>query len=365
VAVLLVTLVSIVAPSAPPATAAASDSPDWVPFVGSNQIWCTMSNPGWSGCQGHHSSPAIDIGMPVGTIVTAAGPGVVHAREVNDVGAAGKYVAVAHPDGTYSRYLHLSQVDVTVGQTVARGQQMGRSGVTGSATSPHLHYDEQKPYGTRIDPGPMYGLVNGSLVTYPAAFGQGSWWTVPYGSILRNDDYPGIFLDVADDHAFATEIVWAVDHGITQGYTDGTFRPTEPVERQAMVAFLYRLSGSPPGPFVDPGYTDVGPGHPFAIEIAWAAATGVTGGFSDGTFRPTNLVNRSSAAAFFHRLAGAPPGPFVDPGYADVPVGHPFQNEIWWMATSGITGGYGDGTYRPGEPVTRQSATAFVYRYAT
>jgi hypothetical protein len=323
-----------------------------------------MSNPGWSGCQGHHSTPAIDIGMPVGTPVVAAGPGVVHARELNDIGSTGLFVAVAHADGTYSRYLHLSRVDVAVGQSVLRGQQIGLSGNTGSSSSPHLHYDEQKPYGTRIDPGPMYGLVNGAAVEYPAAFGQTTWWTVPYGSMLRNDSFPGIFLDVPDDHPFAADIEWAVDQGITDGYPDGTFKPAQAVTRQELVAFLYRLSGSPGGSWPDPGYTDVPVGHPFRTEILWAAANGVTQGYPDGRFGTTDPVDRGSAAAFFHRLAGSPPGPWPDPGFSDVLAGHPFQLEIHWMAQSGITQGFPDGTYRPAVPVDRQSAAAFLHRAA-
>src|SRR5690606_1031645 len=153
-------------------------------------VWCTMSNPGWGGCAGHHGTPAIDIGMPVGTPVLAAGPGVVHAVEVDDVGASGRFVAIAHADGTYSRYLHLSRVDVVVGQSVRRGKQVGLSGSSGRSTSPHLHDDEQRPYGTRIDPGPMYGLVGGALVTYPGSWGHSTWWTVPFNSTIRNDGFP-------------------------------------------------------------------------------------------------------------------------------------------------------------------------------
>jgi hypothetical protein len=350
---------------APPAGAASSSAPDWVPFVGSRPVWCTMSNPGWSGCQGHHSSPAIDIGMPVGTPVVAAGPGVVHAREVDDVGAAGRYVAVAHADGSYSRYLHLDRVDVAVGQSVLRGQQLGLSGTSGSSTSPHLHYDEQKPYGTRIDPGPMYGLVGGTVVAYPATFGQASWWTVVFGSVLRNDGFPGVFLDVPDDHPFAGDIAWAVDAGITDGYPDGTFKPGQVVSRQEMVAFLYRLIGSPAGPFDDPGFSDVPADHPFRTEIHWAAAVGVAHGYPDGRFGTLDPVTRASAAAFLHRVARAPEGPFPDPGYSDVAPDHPFALEIHWMAEAGITEGFPDGTYRPSTPVDRQSAAAFTHRAAT
>jgi hypothetical protein len=353
---------------APPASAAppaGSNSPDWVPYVGARHVWCTMSNPGWAGCHGHHGYPAIDIGMAVGTTVVAAGPGTVHEVETDDVGSSGRFVAVAHPDGTYSRYLHLSRVDVSAGQGVERGQPLGLSGSSGSSTSPHLHYDEQKPYGTRVDPGPMLSLVDGKLVKYPDAFGHSTWWTVPYGSLVANDAFPYLFLDVPTLHPFLPEIEWLVDAGITTGFPDGTFRSFDAVSRQAMAAFLYRLAGSPAGPFPDPGFTDVPTHHLFFDEIAWMAATGLTTGYPDGRFGVFDPVTRQAAGAFLYRVAGSPSGPFVDPGFHDVPSDHPFFVELSWLATTGITTGFPDGSFQAASSVTRQAAAAFLYRYAT
>jgi hypothetical protein len=68
-------------------------------------------------------------------------------------------------------------------------------------------------------------------------------------------------------------------------------------------------------------------------------------------------------AAFLHRLADAPAGPFPDPGFTDVPVGHPFYDEIAWLAAAGITDGYDDGTFRPLTTVSRQAMMAFLYRH--
>ena len=46
--------------------------------------------------------------------------------------------------GLWSGYMHLSRVDVKVGQRVKAGQEIGRSGNTGSSTGPHLHFEVQK-----------------------------------------------------------------------------------------------------------------------------------------------------------------------------------------------------------------------------
>ena len=53
-------------------------------------------------------------------------------------------------------------------------------------------------------------------------------------------------------------------------------------------------------------FTDVGPGHAFFGPISWLASVGVAGGFGDGSFRPTAVVSRQAMAAFLYRMAGSP-----------------------------------------------------------
>ncbi len=67
------------------------------------------------------------------------------------------------------------------------------------------------------------------------------------------------FSDVPDDHRFAVEIGWLVSEGVTTGFEDGTFRPTNPVTRQAMAAFLHRYTtGTPADPGPDPAHPRAG-----------------------------------------------------------------------------------------------------------
>ncbi|MCB0997442.1 MAG: peptidoglycan DD-metalloendopeptidase family protein [Acidimicrobiales bacterium] len=191
VSLLAALLTSVVAP--PTATAQEAAAPagaEWMPFIGDTELWCTMSNPGGGGfCQqaGHHTYWALDIGMPIGTPVIAAGPGaVVDLCSVGCYDGRGLFVELAHPDGTRSRYLHLSRVDVAVGQQVVVGQLLGASGVSGAATAPHLHYDERSADGELVDPGLIRACVDGTEVLYPPE-GFASWLSTPYGTELRHD----------------------------------------------------------------------------------------------------------------------------------------------------------------------------------
>jgi murein DD-endopeptidase MepM/ murein hydrolase activator NlpD len=56
-------------------------------------------------------------------------------------GGYGKTILISHSNGKTTRYGHLNSVDVTVGERVSQGEQIGRSGSTGRSTGPHLHFE--------------------------------------------------------------------------------------------------------------------------------------------------------------------------------------------------------------------------------
>jgi hypothetical protein len=174
------------------------------------------------------------------------------------------------------------------------------------------------------------------------------------------------FSDVPADHPFFAEVEWMAAQGVSTGYPDGTFRPGEVVRRAAMSAFLQRLAdagGS--GPPSAPSFSDVPVGHPFFTEVGWMAAEGISTGYPDGTFRPGEVVSRAAMSAFLHRFAGgAGAGPPASPSFSDVPADHPFFAEVEWMAAEGIATGYADGSFRPTLPVRRAAVAAFLQRVA-
>ena len=62
-------------------------------------------------------------------------------------------MTIAHRDGVRTMYAHLSRVGVRLGQHVGVGARVGRVGVTGDATGPHLHF-EVRLRGAAVDPLP-------------------------------------------------------------------------------------------------------------------------------------------------------------------------------------------------------------------
>jgi murein DD-endopeptidase MepM/ murein hydrolase activator NlpD len=80
-----------------------------------------------------------DISAAYGAPVIATADGVVVIA--GWLRGYGQVVYIDHGNGISTRYGHLSRLDVMVGQTIKRGQQLGLVGSTGRSTGPHLHYE--------------------------------------------------------------------------------------------------------------------------------------------------------------------------------------------------------------------------------
>lgn len=95
--------------------------------------------------------PGLDIAVPSGSYVRAAGDGVV--SEAGSDREYGRFVRVAHADGLTSLYAHNSWLFVAAGDTVEAGEVIALSGNTGRSTAPHLHLEIERE-GVPIDPLP-------------------------------------------------------------------------------------------------------------------------------------------------------------------------------------------------------------------
>ncbi len=92
----------------------------------------------------------MDIAAPTGTPVKAPAGGVV-TFAAPDLYLTGGTVLLDHGYGISSNFLHLSRIDVKVGDRIEPGQVIGAVGATGRATGPHLHWG-MNWFDVRIDP---------------------------------------------------------------------------------------------------------------------------------------------------------------------------------------------------------------------
>lgn len=104
----------------------------------------------------YHSG--LDVAKPQGSVILAPADGVVILAADHPFTLEGNLLMIDHGMGLNSAFLHLSAIDVRLGDHVRRGQPIARSGMTGRATGPHLHWS-MKWNGAKIDPllvaGPM------------------------------------------------------------------------------------------------------------------------------------------------------------------------------------------------------------------
>jgi murein DD-endopeptidase MepM/ murein hydrolase activator NlpD len=97
------------------------------------------------------SHPAVDIRAPIGTPVVSVANGVVIKVKNTDTGD-GKYVIIRHDnidvngvkETLYSGYEHLSEIVAVEGTKIRRGDVLGKVGMTGITTTPHLHFQIDK-----------------------------------------------------------------------------------------------------------------------------------------------------------------------------------------------------------------------------
>ncbi len=111
-----------------------------VSYAGGRFLWPVVGGGNYISQYFWWGHPAIDIAAAYGSTVRAAAAGKVIWAGWRDNGG-GYQVYVAHGSGLYTTYNHMSAITVGVGQYVAAGQQVGRIGMTGDATGPHLHFE--------------------------------------------------------------------------------------------------------------------------------------------------------------------------------------------------------------------------------
>ncbi|MCQ2560863.1 MAG: S-layer homology domain-containing protein [Clostridia bacterium] len=149
----------------------------------------------------------------------------------------------------------------------------------------------------------------------------------------------------------------AEDHfGYIAGYTDGTVRPESKITRAETAAlFCSLLLDKKPGE-VNP-FSDISADAWYSNYVLTLHNIGAISGYTDGTYRPNNQITRAEFTAIAVSFAHA-----VDEeaGFPDVPSSHWAEPYINSAAHYGWVTGYPDGTFRPGDTITRAEAITII-----
>ena len=146
------------------------------------------------------------------------------------------------------------------------------------------------------------------------------------------------------------------------GYDDKTIKPDNNITRAEAAALISRISS---GFSADKNYdvskfSDVDGGAWFAKNVGYAAENSIVSGYEDGSFRPGNTITREEFAAMICRFMKYDTS--ASEVFSDVPPEHWAAPYIAAMKANGIISGYEDGSFGLGRNITRAEAIAIINR---
>ena len=170
-----------------------------------------------------------------------------------------------------------------------------------------------------------------------------------------------VTITAAPDTGFALESLTVLDsRGNEIALTDkgdGKYTFTMPASRVTVEASF----APAPLPF-----EDVAPGAWYEEAVRHAYFHNIMEGMRETEFAPATALTRAMAAQILYNLEG-------QPGLSDENLGYPYEdvdaqawygNAVYWARITGVATGYGDGTFQPGDSITRQEFAQMLYNYA-
>ena len=170
-----------------------------------------------------------------------------------------------------------------------------------------------------------------------------------------------VTITAAPDTGFALESLTVLDsRGNEIALTDkgdGKYTFTMPASRVTVEASFT------PAPLP---FEDVAPGAWYESAVRYAYFHNIMEGMRETEFSPTTALTRAMAVQILYNLEGQPDLSSENLGYPyeDVDAQAWYGDAVYWARITGVATGYGDGTFQPGDSITRQEFAQMLYNYA-
>ena len=156
-------------------------------------------------------------------------------------------------------------------------------------------------------PGTMTdAMIEGNYDTYSIGDGFKKEYEEVPEDISTQTKPSARFTDISNHWAYSA-ISYMLNNGLMSGMTAYKFEPNTNITRAMFVSLLYRLAGRPNvslSASSSNSFSDVRDQNSYYYyAVAWASSNGIVSGYTDGTFKPDNLVTREQCASFLYRFA--------------------------------------------------------------
>ena len=205
-----------------------------------------------------------------------------------------------------------------------------------------------------------------SRPTYPPTMDEPENGTVTT-SPSRPEEGDTVTITPKPDEGFEVDEILVKDEDskeikVTQN-PDGTYTFTQP-DGKVTITVTFRCDGGE----LCPGHhlTDVSKDTWYHAAVDYVVEHGIMEGMSETEFSPNTEVTRAQAVQILYNLEGQPDLSDENLGYPyeDVNAEEWYGNAVYWARLTGVATGYGDGTFQPGDNITRQEFAQMLYNYA-
>lgn len=167
------------------------------------------------------------------------------------------------------------------------------------------------------------------------------------------------FTDVKETNSHYQNILALQEAGVIKGYSDGTFKPGHAVTRGQAAKMLVNAFELEKGTAGTP-FTDVASSNEYHDAIQTLASQGFIKGYSDGTFKPNQPITRGQFSKILTKILNIT-GEGTLP-FKDISTGNEYYNSIAALYEKGLTKGTSATTYSPYANVTRGQFASFIVR---
>ena len=336
--------------------------------IGSDDDTTTITTPG-----GGTIKPNDDgsVTIPGGsTVQTGDGTSITFPPEGGTLDPDGTVVYTVTVTFNSQGGSEVASKDINVNNPVEEPAAPTRSGYSFrgwyTAASGGEWWDFSKPVTADMTLYAQWSWINVGGPTYPPTMDEpenGAVTTSP----SRPEEGDAVTITPKPDEGFEVDEILVKDEDgnpveVTQN-PDGTYTFTQP-DGKVTIKVTFRCDGGE----LCPGHhlTDVSKDAWYHAAVDYVVEHGIMEGMSATTFSPTIEVTRAQAVQILYNLEGQPDisGENLGYPYEDVNAEEWYGNAVYWARLTGVATGYGDGTFQPGDSITRQESAQMLYNYA-